>query len=243
MVNIRGVLRRIVARVRKPQRELTPREVVGSLGEPFTRVLCSMYEGEPQLGTDGKLYPLDTVTRISPRQGMWIYNLVRDTKPGNTLEIGLAFGFSTVYFLAALHSNGTGHHLSLDPYQDSWNGVGLTREKMLRIQPGIFSFRPENSIQGLTRLAREQRRFGVIFIDGSHRFDDALIDFSLASTVCESGAHIILDDLWMPSVQRCVLFIRRNRADFAEILTPISNIGVFRKIADDKRPWDHFVPF
>lgn len=108
MVNIRGVLRRIVARVRKPQRELTPREVVGSLGEPFTRVLCSMYEGEPQLGTDGKLYPLDTVTRISPRQGMWIYNLVRDTKPGNTLEIGLAFGFSTVYFLAALHSNGTG---------------------------------------------------------------------------------------------------------------------------------------
>jgi hypothetical protein len=31
--------------------------------------------------------------------------------------------------------------------------------------------------------------------------------------------------------------------DLTEIATPIANIAVFRKIGDDKRAWDHFVPF
>lgn len=203
-----------------------------------------MYGGEPQLGAGGKLYQIDATTRISPRQGMWIYRLVCDTKPENTLEIGLAYGFSTVYFLAAIQRNGKGHHLAVDLHQErQWNGVGLTREKVLNLKPGTFSFSDEDSIQGLTRFFREQRRFGVIFIDGNHRFDYVLVDFSLASLVCELGGHIILDDLWMPSIQRVVSFIRRNRVDFTEVPTPMSNIAVFRKTDVDKRAWDHFVSF
>ena len=125
------LLRKLLARFRKPQPEPATREVIASLGEPFTSVLCSMYDREPQPGAGGKLYPIDTTTRIWPGQGMWIYRLIRDTKPEKTLEIGLAFGLSTVYFLAAIQSNGEGSHLALDPYQDrDWNGVGLTREKV-----------------------------------------------------------------------------------------------------------------
>ena len=203
-----------------------------------------MYDREPQLGAGGRYYSTDADTRISPRQGMWIYRLIRDTKPENTLEIGLGFGFSTAYFLAAIQSNGKGSHLALDPYQDrDWNGVGLTREKVLNIKPGAFLFSYEDSVQGLARLAREQRRFGVIFIDGDHKFDSALMDFSLASFVCEPGGHIILDDLWMPSIQRLVSFSRRNRVDFTEVPTPIFRIAVFRKTDIDKRIWNDFVPF
>jgi predicted O-methyltransferase YrrM len=203
-----------------------------------------MYNGEPQLGGDGRPYPVNAKAAVPPRQGMWIYDLVRQTKPDNTLEIGLAFGFSTVFFLAALHNNGKGHSFALDPYEvQHWGSVGLTREKVLNLVPGTFVFSDEDSIQGLTRFAREQRQFGVIFIDGYHRFDDVLIDFSLASLVCEPGGHIILDDLWMPAIQRVVAFIRRNRMDFTEVLTPIRNIAVFRKTAADERPWHHFVEF
>jgi len=202
-----------------------------------------MYDREPQLGAEGKKYPIDATTRISPMQGMWIYQLVRDTRPDNTLEIGLAFGFSTVYFLAAIRANGKGHHVALDPYQNNWNGIGLAREKVLGTEPGIFEFSSEDSIQGLAQFAREQRRFGTIFVDGSHRFDDVLIDFSLASFVCESGGHIILDDMWMPSIELVASFIRLNRPDFTEVRAPIQNIAVFRKTGPDKRNWDHFVPF
>jgi hypothetical protein len=236
---LRRLLRNLLTRFQKPTSE-----VIASLGEPFTGVLSSMYDRRPQLGTGGRFYPIDEFTQISPQKGMWIYRLVRDTKPENTLEIGLAFGFSTVYFLAAIESNGKGHHFALDPYQDClWNGVGLTREKVLNVKPGTFSFSYEGSIQGLARFAREQRRFGVIFIDGNHRFDDVLIDFSLSSFLCEPGGHIILDDLQMPSIQRVVSFIRRNRVDFTEALTPISTIAVFRKTDVDKRAHSHFVSF
>ena len=120
--------------------ERVRRETLASLGEPFVSVLCSMYDCEPQLGAAGKMYPIDAVTRIAPKEGMLIYQLVRDTKPDNTLEIGLAFGFSTVYFLAAIRANGNGHHVALDSYQsDAWNGIGLAREKVLAPSQGSSS--------------------------------------------------------------------------------------------------------
>jgi predicted O-methyltransferase YrrM len=236
--------RRLLSRFRKLRPELPTREIIAPLGEPFVSVLCSMYDCEPQLGADGKSYPVDSKAAVPPRQGMLIYNLVCDTKPENTLEIGLAFGFSTVYFLAALKKNGKGHCYALDPYQVcNWYSIGLMREKVVNAPAGTLVFSNEDSIQGLARFAREQRHFGVIFIDGYHRFDDVLIDFSLASLVCEMGGHIILDDLWMPSIQRVVAFIRRNRADFIEVPTPISNVAVFRKTNADNRPWHHFEAF
>jgi hypothetical protein len=68
-------------------------------------------------------------------QGMRIYQLMHDTTPDNTLEIGLGYSFSTVYFLAVIRANGKGHHVAVDPYQmNPWNGVGLTREKVLGIE-------------------------------------------------------------------------------------------------------------
>jgi predicted O-methyltransferase YrrM len=224
--------------------EITPRDAIASIGEPFVSTLCSMYAGDPQIGVDGKKYPIDAITRIGPAQGMLIYRLIREAKPEKSLEIGLAFGFSTVYFLAALQANGMGHHIAVDPFQyEWWHGIGVTRERVLGLKTGSFEFVQETSVQALARFAREQQRFGVIFIDGDHTFDGVLIDFSLASLVCGPGAYIILDDMWLPSIQRAVSFIRLNRADFEIVSTPAKNFAVFRRIDTDKRNWDHFVPF
>jgi len=221
-----------------------PRETIASIGEPFANVLCSMYDGDPQLGVDGKTHTIDGITRIGPKEGMLIYRLVRDIKPENSLEIGLAYGFSTVYFLAAIQANGKGHHIAVDSYQyEWWDGIGITREKALGIQPGLFEFNRETSAQALARFDREQKRFGVIFIDGDHRFDGVLIDFCLASLVCEPGGYIIFDDVWMPSIQRAMSFIRLNRADFTEFPARDTRLAVFHRTDIDKRRWDHFVPF
>ena len=134
----------------------------------------------------------------------------------------------------------------MDPYpagEYSTTTVGLTREKVLGIEPGIFESVSEDSMQALGRFVREQRRFGIIHIDGGHKFDDVLIDFSLAALVCDFGGHIILDDLWMPSIQRAVSFILLNRPDFVEVRTPTPNVAVFRMTGSDTRVWDHYVPF
>ena len=221
-----------------------PREAITSIGEPFANVLCSMYDGDPQFGVDGELHPMDDKTRIAPQTGMLIYRLVRDTKPENSLEIGLAYGFSTVYFLAGIQANGKGHHFAVDPFQyEWWHGIGVAREKALRTKPGLFEFSQETSVQALARFAREQQRFGVIFIDGLHTFDAVLIDFSLASLVCKPDGYIILDDMWMPSIQRAVSFIRLNRMDFTEVSTAVTSLAVFRRTGTDERSWNHFVRF
>jgi len=240
---ISRILRRFLTS-RPPAPEPPPRAIIGEIGEPFTSVLGSMYDGEPQLGADGQMHELDPLTRIRPRQGLWLYQLIREEKPDETLEIGLAYGFSTVYILAALHANGKGRHTALDPFQDGfWRGIGATRDRVTGVRPGTFEFSRETSVQGLARLARERRQFGVIFIDGNHLFDAALVDFFLAAPLCQIGGHVVLDDLWLPSIERVASFVRRNRADFVEVPTPIGNIAVFRRTDEDKRDWKHFVPF
>ncbi len=218
-------------------------EALAPLPEAFRLPLLSMYAGEPQLGTGGELFPIDSKTLISPEQGMWLYNLCRELKPKMTVEIGLAYGFSTIYILAALHENGGGVHFAIDPCQDAFHDIGLSRPGKVGMSDA-FRFIPQRSAPALVDLGRSGDYCEFIFIDGSHHFDDALLDFTLSAELCLSGGCIVLDDMWLPAIRKTVAFIRANRADFAEIETPISNIAAFRKIAKkDTRDSSHFVEF
>ncbi len=226
---------------RKIQRP-SPDEILSPLPQPFRSALLSMYNGEPQLGADGQRHSLDENTRIGPEQGMWLYNLCRVAKPKTTLEIGLAYGFSTVYFLAAIRENGVGQHTAVDPLQSDWNGIGCRQSRNLDMSES-FRCIEEKSVAALVHLAERGEMFEVIFIDGYHRFDDVLMDFTLSAELCPMGGCIILDDMWMPSIRMAVAFIRSNRKDFEEIRTPLSNIAAFRRISQDARDWQHYVKF
>lgn len=213
------------------------------IGEPFASLLLSMYFGEPQAGSDGKMYQIDAATRISPQQGMWIYDLCLACKPKFTLEIGFAYGFSTLYFLAAIKANGSGTHVAIDPFEmTAWNGIGLQLARTCGMASS-FRFLDERSSLALSRFRHEQAKFEVIFIDGNHRFDDVLVDFTLAAEICGHGGIIILDDMWMASIRKVVAFIRSNREDFTQVPTTVENIAVFRKISNKLREWNHFVDF
>ncbi len=213
------------------------------LPEAFRLPLLSMYAGEPQRGTGGKTFAIDATTLISPDQGMWIYNLCRELKPKKTAEIGLAYGFSTLYILAALHENGGGIHFAVDPCQDAFNEIGLCQPGKVGMS-SAFRFIPERSVPAFVDLIRSGDFFEFIFIDGSHHFDDALADFMLSAEVCLPGGCILFDDMWLPAIQRAVSFVRTNRADFAEMSTPIPNIAAFRKIAKkDTRDSSHYIEF
>jgi predicted O-methyltransferase YrrM len=217
--------------------------ILSPLPEPFCSELLSMYADEPQIGSDGQMHTMHATTRISREQGMWIYNLCRAMKPKATLEIGLAYGFSTIYFLAAIRENGAGFHTAVDPFQDSdWHGVGSRKPERVGMSDHFRLIR-ELSVAALVHSADAGEIFDVIFVDGNHRFDDVLVDFTLSAELCPMGGYIILDDMWMSSIQRAAAFIRLNRADFAEIQTPVGNIAVFRRTSKDARLWNHFVEF
>ena len=78
-------------------------------------------------------------------------------------------------------------------------------------------------------------------MDGRHLFDFALTDFTVSGELCSMGGHIILEDMWLPSIQRVVAFIRENREDFTEVETPVANIAVFRRTGADDREFKRFM--
>jgi predicted O-methyltransferase YrrM len=247
---VRGLASRQVASIRRKSSrsedlESPIEQILSPLREPFKGTLLSMYRNEPQLGADGQHHALDTTIRVTPTHGMWLYKLVRDHKPKHTLEVGLGYGFSTIFFLAANCDNGHGAHVAIDAYQDRFfSGVGKMRPHVLGLNGSHFRLFEEESAFCLPRLVAEKKEFGVIFIDGNHKFDDVLLDFSHASRICSAGGIVVLDDMWMPSIQSVASFIRKNRTDFEEIPAPEGTSTVaFKKVAPDTRRWDHFVSF
>jgi predicted O-methyltransferase YrrM len=229
---------------REPER--SPSDVLKTLPNPYRAALLSMYEGEPQLAEDGERHRLDGCTKVSPVEGMWIYELCRKAKPHATLEIGLAYGFSTIYFLAALAENGDSRHTAIDPYQRRlpeviWAGIGLGHGR--RLGGDRFRFIEEPSFPALIHLADQSERFDVIFVDGAHLFDRVLVDFTLSAELCSKGGYIIFDDCEWPSIQRVVSFLRSNRRDFAEVETPVASIAVFQRTGMDGRNGKHFAEF
>jgi predicted O-methyltransferase YrrM len=222
---------------------------LASLGAGFHATLRSMYAGEPQRGAPGTLHDIDDSTRISVSEGMTLYSLCVADNVTSTLEVGLAYGFSTVFLLAALARNGGGTHTAIDPLQDTdWSGIGHTTARRLAaaatdLGSDSFVLVPERSEPALIDLERAGRSFGLTFIDGYHRFDDVLVDFTLSARMCPVGGMIVLHDMWLESIQAVSSFLRHNRTDFAEIATGCDNLFAVRRIDEDQRDWRHFVAF
>ena len=225
------------ARARQPDVDLARR-----LDPRFAVALLSMYDHRPQRGEDGKLHEIDQLTRISPAEGILIYDTCHNGNARKTMEVGFAYGFSTLYFLAAAATTG-GRHVVIDPFEmTEWKGIGMEKVREVGMQDHL-RFIPELSVHALPQLEREGQKFDVIFIDGSHRFEDALLDFVLSDRVCALGGYIIFDDMWLPAIRKVVRYIVRNRSDYVRRDSAVPNAAVFQKVRADRRDWRYFSDF
>lgn len=205
--------------------------------------LKSMYDGEPQPGTDGTLHAINPMVRIGDNQGTFIADLHRGLRPELSVEIGFAYGFSTLHILDAMAEDGYGHHIAIDPAEESmWHGVGLQAVRDLGLTER-FEFIPKRAFAALSQLLREDRHPEFVFIDGSHLFDYALADFRFVDEVLKPGGHILFDDLWMPSIQKLKRFIETNLDYYEVIETRRDDNFLIRHARKDDRDWQHFVDF
>jgi len=241
-MRVSNLLNLFSRRVPAPENVL-PLDLLDDLDDPFKSALLSMYRADPQLGADGQRHNLDTTVKISPEEGMWLFGECRRLRPQRTLEVGLGYGFSTLFFLSALTKNKLGQHTAIDPYNRvRWQGIGLTTLNALA-PPNMLRIVEETSVQAAVELDRENLEYDLIFIDGGHLFEQALVDFFLYAKLCRTGGLVILDDMWMSSIKTVASFVRTNRSDFSEIPTPIPNLCVFRRLGEDHREWNYFRPF
>ena len=211
---------------------------MNSISTDAQAILDDMYSSPTLDGIDGPV-EIDTVTRIDRRLGSELNRLVREAGAKRSLEVGLAYGFSTIWIMDALAEGGS--HIAIDPFQSSyWSGVGAAQAR--RLESRDFRLIEDYSIHALSDLIRAGERFDFIFIDGNHRFDDVLVDFYLADQLLAPGGIMALDDSWMPSIRTVANFVAANRA-YDPVAQCSPGMAAFRKLRDDDRDWRHFRPF
>jgi predicted O-methyltransferase YrrM len=139
-------------------------DLLDLLPSPYNKKLNVMYHSTRHVGSDGLEHDACIATKISVPEGMAIFNLCRENKAMRTLEIGLAYGFSTMYFLAASENS---FHVAIDPFiEEWWHGVGLNNVKEVGMSNRV-RFIGDISLIALPKLLAESAKFDVLFIDGN----------------------------------------------------------------------------
>jgi hypothetical protein len=141
---------------------------------------------------------------------MHLYDFVRAIKPKKTLEIGMAYGISSLFICQAHRDNGGGYHTAIDPdEEDRFKSIGLLNIERAKLED-LFHFFKARSDDLLPKLYAQDKRFDFAFIDGLHLFDFVLVDFFYIDKLLSIGGHVAFDDLWMPGVRKAVSFILKN---------------------------------
>jgi predicted O-methyltransferase YrrM len=185
----------------------------------FCPVLSTLYRERRVVGRSGKVFEelgaLSTVNNL-----LQIRTLMMEFAPERTLEIGMAFGGSALTFAAShrdLERSALRQHTAIDHAQNSyWDDAGrlnLDRAGLADYVEVIEQY----SAFALPQLIDEKRKYDLIYVDGSHQFEDVLVDFVFCHELLNVGGMILFDDSTDSQVAKVLRFIESN---YDEIYCP-----------------------
>lgn len=171
-----------------------------------------------------------------------LYRVVRENNLRRTLEIGMAYGLSSLAICQALRDNGGGLHITIDPWQSSlFKSVGMLNLKRAELDD-LVELREQPSHLALSDLLWQGQTFELVFIDGSHLFDYVTVDFFYSRLLVPVGGWICMDDMLIPGVASAFAFIVKNLKMVA-VVEKTGRYCILRKVAEDNRAWNYFEPF
>jgi predicted O-methyltransferase YrrM len=217
----------------------------------------SVYESGQLLSQSGKVVEV-WPQGITADRGEALRNYARSVHAKKILEIGLGMGLSTTFLIeAGLMAMADANELlgetpivtSFDPDQTRYmDDVALKHLQDADLM-NYVRFMPESSQLGLPRLILARESFDFAFVDGDHHFDGAFVDVYFALKAVRDGGLVVLDDAWMPAVQKCVKFFVSNgvceyvSAWPSEDKQRLIALRPLPKVDFERRAWDHFVDF
>jgi len=164
------------------------------------------------VGRTGKRF--DRLSALSTKKNLIaLHTLMLELKPKSTLEIGLSFGGSCLA-LAATHRElqhyPSKQHIAIDPFQKTvWDDVArllLKQENLLDYVEIYENF----SFNVLPELLQKGQKFDLIYIDGSHLFEDVFIDLFYSNKLLNQKGLLVFDDSSDPHVRKALKFIESN---------------------------------
>jgi predicted O-methyltransferase YrrM len=221
--------------------------------------LVQLYSAEQLVTPSGR--------RIEGGRGSTVNNLLtlrslfQNLRPRRTMEVGLAYGASCLVF-AASHKQGgaepAGQHVAIDPFQTShWEKVGIQAVERAGLG-GYVRLREEMSGLQLPKMLERGEQLDLVYLDGSHIFEDVFIDAYYTCRLLSEGGVVAFDDCRDPHVLKVIQFLRRNMQDsLAEVeLSPFradagkpmkyrlarmmkrTQMTAFRRIGKVSREWN-----
>lgn len=172
----------------------------------MNQTIQNIYETSLVVGLSGKVHKLHSA--IDRQEGEFLFNIIRnDLDVLATVEVGCAYGVSSLYICSALEGRAGASHTIIDPFQTTlWDGVGVRNLKEAGID--FFTLLEVKSEFALPRLLEQKEgSFDFIFIDGWHTFDHTLLDCFYATRLLRVGGYLAIDDVAFPSVKRVVDFL------------------------------------
>jgi predicted O-methyltransferase YrrM len=141
-----------------------------------------------------------------------LHRLVVIERPSAAIEIGMAYGVSTLAMLAALERvGGTSRLVSIDPFQWSqWDGCGTAAVRRAELSTRHHLIE-EPDYLSLPGLLQRRATFDFAFIDGWHTFDHVLLNFWYLDRMLTVGGIMAFDDYTMASVRKAVRFALSHR--------------------------------
>src|ERR1700738_611928 len=138
----------------------------------MNQVLQSIVSSGSVVTEDGKLRTCDV--GIAQEEGEFLQEIIRRQRPQVSVEVGCAYGISSLYICEALREVNAAKHIIIDPWQHaSWQDIGIANLKRAGYAD-IIDFHEVPSYQYLSRLTEEHVKIDFAFIDGNHVFDYVL---------------------------------------------------------------------
>jgi predicted O-methyltransferase YrrM len=225
----------------------------------FCPELVDIYSQRKLRAESGKEFELGACSTVNNL--VTLMNLFSQVKPNRTLEIGMAFGGSCLLFAALFRQNNvkaTKQHIAIDPFQTShWEQLGIKAVQRAGLADYV-SVQEELSSIELPKLVAQQEQFDLVYVDGSHLFEDVFVDAYFTAKLLAIRGVVVFDDCRDPNVSKVIRFLRRNmqrsleeldlssyRADRGKTLKyrvarklGQTQIVAFRRIGEGSRPWN-----
>jgi len=173
-------------------------------------VLKELFETKMACGLTGGAVSMHSNIPLEYAEAL--YRTVLANRPALVLEVGMAFGISSLAILTALHEDGGGGRLiSIDPYQTTqWKGCGILAVKRSGLHER-HELIEEFDYIALPKLLGSGLRVDLAYIDGRHTFDYTLLDCWYLDKMLDRGGVIGFNDCGWPAVHRVISFLLSHR--------------------------------
>ena len=170
----------------------------------MNQVLQKIFKTSTVNGPKGEKHPLHSNT--SEAQCKFLESIILKIQARVAVEIGLAYGISSLAICEALrHQENPQHHI-IDPLQADWHDIGLLNLEKAGFLENVKFYREYSHI-ALPKIQTSGLIADFAYADTTKVFDVLMVDVFYLHKILRVGGILVLDDCNFPGIRKLARFL------------------------------------